>query len=73
MVDDKGNALPGSPALVQTPNQGTSNFTGWTAASSAVLTVTALNSYTITGATYNATTGFVTFPVSSRSRLRPRL
>ncbi len=71
MVDDKGNALPGSPALVQTPNQGTSNFTGWTAASSAVLTVTALNSYTITGATYNATTGFVTFPVSSNPGFVP--
>ena len=46
MVDDKGVALPGSPALVQTPNMGTANFTGYTTVGSATLTVTAMNAYT---------------------------
>ena len=69
MVDEKGNALPGSPALVPFLNQGTSNFTGST--TGAVLTVTAMNPYTITGATYNATTGFVTFPVSTNPGFVP--
>ena len=49
VVDEKGNALPGSPALVQTPNMGTANFTGFTTTSSATMNVTAMNSaYTIT-------------------------
>ncbi len=69
MVDQTGTALPGSPAFVPFLNQGTSNFIGST--SGAVLTVTAVNPYTITGATYNATTGFVTFPVSTNPGFVP--
>jgi hypothetical protein len=30
MVDDKGNALPGAPAVMPVPNQGDANFTGYT-------------------------------------------
>jgi len=56
MVDDKGNPLPGSSALVPIPNQGTANFTGWTTIGSATLNVTGMNSYTITtGVSYNTT------------------
>ena len=69
MVDEKGNALPGSPALVPFLNQGTSNFIGST--TGAALAVSAMNAYTITGATYNATTGFVTFPVSTNPGFVP--
>lgn len=32
MVDDQGNALPGAPALVPIPNQGSANWTGYTLA-----------------------------------------
>ena len=69
MVDEKGNPLVGSPSLVLFLNQGTSNFTGST--SSSTLTVSAMNPYTITGATYSATTGFVTFPVSTNPGFVP--
>jgi hypothetical protein len=71
MVDDKGNPLPGSPALVQTPNQGTANFTGWTTIGSTVLNVTAMNPYTITAASFNATTGFATFTTSTNPGFVP--
>ena len=52
MVDDKGNPLPGSPAFVQTPNMGTTNFTGFTiintqSPSSPAMTVLSMNPYPI--------------------------
>lgn len=71
MVDENGNALAGAPALVPWLNQGTANFTGYTLAgtqsssSTAALQVTALNPYTITGASYSGTTGYVTFTTST--------
>ncbi len=72
MVDEKGNPLPGSPALVQSPNMGTANFTGSTTIGSATLTVSAMNPYTITSAAWSngvsglpASLGVVTFQVSS--------
>ena len=71
MVDDKGNPLPGAPALVPYLNQGTANFTGFTTVSSQTMNVTATNPYTITSATWdNAVSGFsglglVRFNVSS--------
>ena len=70
-VDDRGNALPGAPALVPWLNQGTANFTGYATAgaqspSSPALTVTAMNSYAISAASFNATTGFVTFTTLRR-------
>ena len=69
-VDEKGNPLPGAPALVPWLNQGTVNFTGYTLANtqspaSPALTVTAMNPYTITAATYSGTTGYVTFTTST--------
>ena len=70
MVDDKGNPLPGAPAVFPWLNQGTANATGYVLAntqspSSPALTITAVNPYPITGASYNATTGFVTFTLNS--------
>jgi hypothetical protein len=76
MSDEKGNALPGSPALVTIPNMATANFTGATnttaqSSSSQALNVSAMIPYTITSAAWsNAVNGFsglglVTFQVSS--------
>ncbi len=72
MVDDKGNALPGAPALVPTPNQGDASMIGYTlvntqSPSSPALVVTALNTYTGSGswAAYNSGTGRVTFSLST--------
>jgi hypothetical protein len=71
MVDDKGNVLPGAPALVQTPNMGTADFIGSTSIGSTTLNVSALNPHTITSAAWAlgsgnlASTGLVTFQVSS--------
>ncbi len=65
-VDDKGNALPGAPALVPWLNQGTANATGFIAAGAQpALTVTAMTPYRVTAASFNATTGYVTFTVST--------
>ena len=69
-VDDRGNALPGAPALVPWLNQGTANFTGYVTVgtqspSSPALTVTAMNSYAIAAASFNASTGFVTFTTAT--------
>ena len=76
MVDDHGNPLPGSPALVPYLNQGSANFTGYTvtgaqSTGNVALTVTAMNPYTITGATYSATTGYVTFTTSTPPMFEP--
>jgi hypothetical protein len=72
MVDNNGNAVPGSPALVTLLNQGIGNVTGYvTTGAQPALTVTALNAYTITGATFNAMTGFATFTVSSNPGFVP--
>jgi hypothetical protein len=73
-VDDKGNPLPGAPALVPWLNQGTANFTGYVTAgaqspSSPALTVTAMNPYTITSWSYSALTGFVTFTMDATAGL----
>jgi hypothetical protein len=72
MVDDEGNALPGSPALVQIPNMGAADFVGSTTSGSAVLTVSAMNPHTITRAAWSngvgglpSSLGVVTFQVSS--------
>jgi hypothetical protein len=64
-VDEKGNPLPGSPSLIPFLNQGTSNFVGST--SGAVLTIApgGMNPYTITGASYSGTTGYVTFTLNA--------
>ena len=76
MVDDKGNALPGAPALVPWTNQGTANFTGYTQAgtqsssATAALQVTALNPYVITGASYDATHGYLDLYDLVHARLR---
>lgn len=60
MVDEKGNALPGSPALIPYLNQGTANFTGFIAGPS-----------TITGAAWAATgIGQATFTTSAASNIQ---
>ena len=71
MVDDKGVALPGSPALVQTPNMGTANFTGYTTVGSSTLTVTAMNAYTGPSSWAAYSSGTVSSP--SRSPPTPAL
>jgi hypothetical protein len=68
-TDHLGNALPGSPAVSPWLNQGATNFAGYTItgaqlAGTPALTVTAMNAYSISSATYNAATGFVTFTMS---------
>src|SRR6185437_6607827 len=73
-TDQNGNSLPGSPALITWPNQGVTNFTGYTVAgaqspSSPALTVTAMNAYSVTAATYSSGTGYVTFTTSAASGL----
>lgn len=72
IVDDKGNAVPGSPALVPYLNQGTASQIGYTVTgaqspSTPALNVTALNTYTGSGswASYNSSTGQVTFSLST--------
>jgi hypothetical protein len=59
MTDDKGNALPGSPALVPNLNQATAFFNGYTVAgtqspSSPALTVTSMVPLTISSAVFNS-------------------
>jgi hypothetical protein len=77
IVDEKGNALPGAPALVQNPNMGTADFIGSTSASSATMNVSAMNPHTITSAAWAlgsgtlASTGLVTFQVSSNPGYAP--
>ena len=76
IVDDHGNPLPGAPALVPYLNQGTANFNGFIvpgaqSAGHPSLTVTSMIPYTITGATYSATTGFVTFTTSTPPMFEP--
>jgi hypothetical protein len=66
MVDEKGNAVAGSPALVPYLNQGMSSFIGYmTTSAQPQLTVTALNPSSISGASFNATTGYATFTTST--------
>jgi hypothetical protein len=66
MSDDKGNALPGSPAVVPFLNQGfTSTYTSLTTGSSNALTISAIPSFTITNAVYSGATGFVTLTLST--------
>ena len=75
MTDDKGNALPGAPALSQNPNQSTASWTGFTTVSSATMNVTAMTPYTITSAAWSNTLsgftglGLVTFQVSTNPGL----
>ena len=69
-TDITGTDLPGSPAVSPWLNQGAVNFTGYTTTgsqspTSPALTVTSMNSYSISAASYNGTTGFVTFTASS--------
>jgi hypothetical protein len=77
MSDDKGVALPGSPALVTTPNQGTASVTGWTTIGSTTLNVSGMTAFPITSAAWsNAVSGFsglglVTFQVSSNPGFVP--
>jgi hypothetical protein len=80
MVDDKGNALPGSPALVTSSlNLGTANFTGYVLASAQspstpALVVTAMNPYTITNAVFGSganPNGTVTFTTSTNPGFVP--
>jgi hypothetical protein len=66
MVGSDGNALPGSPAIVPYLNQGTGNFTGYvTTGAQPELNITALNPYSISAASFNATTGYATFTTST--------
>ena len=69
-TDITGVDLPGSPAVSPWLNQGTANFTGYLVAGTQgagtpALTVTAMNSYSITAANFNSSTGYVTFTLSS--------
>jgi hypothetical protein len=64
-----GVDLPGSPAISTRPNMNVGNFTGYTtlgtqAPTSPALTVTAMNAYPISTASYDSGTGFVTFTMS---------
>ena len=79
-VDDKGNPLPGAPAVVPWLNQGTENFTGFVSAtaqgtSSPSVTVTVMTPYDITAASYNAASGLtpaeVQFTVSANPGFIP--
>ena len=68
-TDISGTDLPGSPIVSPWLNQGAANFTGYTitgaqSAGSPALTVTAMNSYTVSSASFNATTGYATFTMS---------
>ena len=65
-----GTDLPGSPAVSPWLNQGATNFTGWTSstaqtAGAPALTVTAMNSYTISSATFTSSNGFAHFTMST--------
>ena len=65
-----GTDLPGSPAVSPWLNQGATNFTGWTSstaqtAGSPALTVTAMNSYGISSASFTSTNGFAHFTMST--------
>jgi hypothetical protein len=72
MVDDKGNPLPGSPAIVPNLNQGISSFVGYmTTGGQPQLTVTGLNSASISAASFNATTGYSTFTTSTNTGYVP--
>lgn len=71
--DWNGTALTNSPAVSTWPNQGATNFTGYTivntqSPSSPALTVTAMNSYSISAITWNNSTS-VTFTFSSNPNL----
>jgi hypothetical protein len=73
-TDIQGNDLPGSPAVSPWLNQGAVNFTGFTtlgtqSTSLHALTVTSMNSYSISAASFNATTGFATFTFASNPGL----
>jgi hypothetical protein len=73
-IDDRGNALPGAPALVPWLNQGTANFNGYItfgtqSPSSPALTVTSLAQHTITSWSYSSLTGFVTFTMDPTAGL----
>ena len=79
-VDDHGNPLPGSPALFPLLNQGAANFTGYTvtgtqSSGNLALNVTAMNPYTITGATWAAASGNtpaqVTFTTATAPMFEP--
>ena len=68
-TDITGTDLPGSPAVSPWLNQGAVNFTGYTTfgtqpPTSPALTVTAMNSYGVSSASFNATTGYATFAMS---------
>ena len=80
MVDDHGNPLPGAPSLISYLNQGTANFTGYTvtgaqSVGNLSLHVTAMNPYTITGATWAAASGNtpaqVTFTTATTPMFEP--
>ena len=68
-TDITGADLPGSPAVSPWLNQGTANFTGYLVtgtqgAGTPALTVTAMNSYSISNAVYSG--GEVTFTLGSK-------
>ena len=68
-TDITGVDLPGSPAVSPWLNQGSTNFTGYVIAGAQgtgapALVVTAMNSYTVSSATFSATTGYATFTMS---------
>ena len=60
---------PGSPAVSPWLNQGAANFKGWTSstaqtAGSPALTVTSMNSYAISSASFTSSSGFAHFTMS---------
>jgi trimeric autotransporter adhesin len=75
-VDDRGNPLPGAPALVPWLNQGTASFTGYVtigtqSPSTPALHVTAMNATGISNAAYNPATGNVAFTLSASNGFIP--
>src|SRR6185437_1907416 len=73
--DWNGTALTNSPAVSTWPNQGATNFTGYTlqntqSPSSPALTVTAMNSYAISAITWNNSAS-VSFTFASSPNLEP--
>ena len=62
-VDDKGNPLPGAPALVPWLNQGTASATGYvTSGAQPAVHITSMTPYTISAASFSS--GISTFTVS---------
>jgi hypothetical protein len=70
--DSTGASLPGSPAVVTTPNMGAVSFQGYTVVGSQpALTVTAMNAYSISAASFATSTGYATFTTTAAHGMIP--